>query len=243
LLKLNENQFKSILAKPVLLNGQVLWYANYQNSFSRLSDFDEQTQVDIKYKYWSVRQILQQEIEKLAQSNDIEKQNWGSLLNDVFDEDSNVILTDGTDWCLLWGWKFRNMKENYLPPEFMPSYAPAISSSQLTSGGTGASTESSQARIGHITDPNKVRVFGGQTTQSLSVRPSIWDRIKRFLRTIVYRFWGLFFLIMLILFLMCLFKTCSNRRMEERCKELEKNNRSLLELQKKVQEKCTEIRR
>jgi hypothetical protein len=28
--------------------------------------------------------------------------------------------------------------------------------------------------------------------------------------------------------------------MEERCKELEKNNQSLLELQKKVHEKCIE---
>jgi len=243
LLKLNENQFKRILAKPVLLNEQVLWYANYQGPFSRLSDFEEQTQVDIKYKYWSVRQILQQEILKLEQSSDIEKQNWASLLKDVFDEDSNVILTDGNDWCLLWGWRFRNMKENYLAPEFMPMFAPSISPSQLTPGGTEASTESSLPRIGHITDPKKMAVFEGQTAQSLSVRPSNWDRIKRFLRRLVYRFWGLFFLLMLILLLMCLCKTCNNKRMEERCKELDKNNRSLLDLQKKVQEKCRNIQR
>jgi hypothetical protein len=163
-------------------------------------------------------------------------------LKEVFNEDDNVILSDGSDWCLLWGWKFRNTQENYLSPEFMPKPIMQDANKGSASKNAPLGTRLSPlavplAAASNETDPN---ALNDKAALAKSAKQPLWVRIKRFLRTTVYRLWGLMFLIMFILFLMCLFKTCHNKRMQERCIELEKNNRSLLELQKKVQEKCVE---
>ena len=242
LIKQNAERYKNILAKPVLTNGSVQWYANFNQPFSRLNELSADAQVSIKAKYWEFRQNIDREIQQLSQSREIEKQNWGGLLKEVFNEDDNVILSDGSDWCLLWGWKFRNTQENYLSPEFMPKPimqdANKASASKNASLGTRLSPLAVPlAAASNETDPNALTA---KAALAKSAKQPLWVRIKRFLRTTVYRLWGLMFLIMFILFLMCLFKTCHNKRMQERCIELEKNNRSLLELQKKVQEKCVE---
>lgn len=241
LIKQNPERYRDILAKPVLTNGSVHWYANFNQPFSRLNELSSSAQVSIKKKYWEFRQAIDKEIQQLSQSKEIEKQNWGGLLKEVFNEDDNVILSDGTDWCLLWGWKFRNTQENYLAPEFMPKSA-------LQDGLNSPSTRNKENGKSPIPvalplpigekDPKDPSPVGPNSVTGKKIKPTLWDRIKRFLRTTVYRLWGLMLLIMFILFLMCLFKTCHNKRMQERCLELEKNNRSLLELQKKVEEKC-----
>jgi hypothetical protein len=240
LIKLNTERYKNILAKPVLANGSVQWYANFNQPFSRINELSADAQVSIKAKYWAFRQYIDNEIQQLSQSREIEKQNWGGLLKEVFNEDDNVILSDGSDWCLLWGWKFRNTQENYLSPEFMPK--PVMQDVNTALGNTPVGNKSTPLAvpIAIATSENNPSDVISKAPLAKSAKPSLWARIKRFLRTTVYRLWGLMFLIMFILFLMCLFKTCHNKRMQERCIELEKNNRSLLELQKKVQEKCLE---
>jgi hypothetical protein len=246
LIKLNPSLYKNILAKPVLSNSQVLWYANYDQPFSRLSDQDEQTQISIKSKYWEVRQMLDHEIQQLALSKDTEKQNWADLLKNVFSEDDNVILTDGNNWCLLWGWKFRNKQENYLAPEFMPKLSvinspiqtDAVSVKEKESGGP-TTTFSGAIK----TEPEKISVLHETPASLYRIRPSLWDRIKRFLRTTVYRLWGLMLLIMFILFLACLFKYCSNKRAQQNCREMDELNKKLIELDKKVQDRCEQPNR
>jgi hypothetical protein len=241
LIKQNAERYRNILAKPVLTNGSVQWYANFNQPFSRLNELSSDAQVSIKTKYWEFRQYIDKEIQQLSQARENEKKNWGALLNEVFNEDDNVILSDGTDWCLLWGWKFRNTQENYLSPEFMPK--PVMQNANTGTISTNNKIESSPIPLAvplaldNKTDPAPLATKTGVLKNN---KPSLWDRIKRFLRTAVYRLWGLMLLIMFILFLMCLFKTCHNKRMQERCEELEKNNRALIELQKKVQEKCLE---
>jgi hypothetical protein len=243
LIKQNAQRYKNILAKPVLSNGSVQWYANFNQPFSRINELNADAQVSIKKQYWEFRQHIDKEIQQLSLSRETEKQNWGGLLKEVFNEDDNVILSDGTDWCLLWGWKFRNTQENYLSPEFMPKPVlqesmakPLSSNSSVGAGLTPLAVPLSNVAKDvedNVSSPSNANIVN-------KAKPSLWDRVKRFLRTAVYRLWGLMFLIMFILFLMCLFKTCNNQRMEEQCKELEKNNQSLLELQKKVHEKCIE---
>ena len=241
LIKQNAERYKNILAKPVLTNGSVHWYANFNQSFSRINELSADAQVSIKKQYWEFRQNLDKEIQQLSQSRETEKQNWGGLLKEVFNEDDNVILSDGTDWCLLWGWKFRNTQENYLSPEFMPKTVAQESTNTASIINTSSNAGLTPLAIPVSRDPKEVNDMANSTVNAVKrVKPTFWDRVKRFLRTLVYQLWGLMFLIMFILFLMCLFKTCNNKRMEERCKELEKNNKSLLELQKKVQEKCIE---
>jgi len=242
--KQNNELYNNLLAKPVLSNNQVLWYANFSQPFSRITELSQQEQIEIKAKYWEVRQHIDNEIQKLSLSKDSEKQNWGNLLKDVFNEDDNVILSDGKDWCLLWGWKFRNNKENYLAPEFMPKISAANAEIPTGSVENNAPTPIvTQTNIPIITEPEKVHIVEDTTLSTLrvaKVKPTLWDRIKRFLRTLVYRIWGLLLLIMFILFLACLFKKCHNDKMEKSCSEMEQLNRQLIDVEKKVQDRCND---
>ncbi len=239
--KQNNALYNNLLAKPVLSNNQVLWYANFSQPFSRITELSQQEQIDIKAKYWEVRQLIDNEIQKLSLSKDSEKQNWGNLLKDVFNEDDNVILSDGKDWCLLWGWKFRNNKENYLAPEFMPKISTANAEMPIGSVENNNPTPIvTQTNIPIITEPEKIHIVEDVSLRSAKVKPSLWDRIKRFLRTLVYRIWGLLLLIMFILFLACLFKKCHNDKMEKSCSEMEQLNRKLIDVEKKVQDRCND---
>jgi len=239
--KQNNALYNNLLAKPVLSNNQVLWYANFSQPFSRITELSQQEQIDIKAKYWEVRQLIDNEIQKLSLSKDAEKQNWGNLLKDVFNEDDNVILSDGKDWCLLWGWKFRNNKENYLAPEFMPKISAANSEMPTGSVENNAPTPIvTQTNIPIIAEPERVPVIADAALRAARVKPTLWDRIKRFLRRMVYRIWGLLLLIMFILFLACLFKKCQNDKMEKSCSEMEQLNRKLIDVEKKVQDRCND---
>jgi hypothetical protein len=239
--KQNNALYNNLLAKPVLSNNQVLWYANFSQPFSRITELSQQEQIDIKAKYWEVRQLIDNEIQKLSLSKDAEKQNWGNLLKDVFNEDDNVILSDGKDWCLLWGWKFRNNKENYLAPEFMPKISAANAEMPTGSVENNAPTPIvTQTNVPIIAEPERVHIVEDAALRAARVKPTFWDRIKRFLRTLVYRIWGLLLLIMFILFLACLFKKCQNDKMEKSCSEMEQLNRKLIDVEKKVQDRCND---
>jgi hypothetical protein len=238
--KLNIDQSQNILSKPVLSNDQVLWYANFTNPFSRLSDLSSQTQIDIKSKYWIVRQHIDKELQQLSLSRDNEKQNWANLLREVFNEDDNIILSDGKDWCLLWGWKFRNTKENYLAPEFMPKMKLGNDDAFSTSNDNSlVDVKAQHVSIDTpIIEQEKIPVIEHNTTTIFPIKPTVWDRIKRFLRTTVYRLWGLILLIMLILFLACLFKKCHNDKVRESCNDMDKINQDLKVIEKKVDDRC-----
>jgi hypothetical protein len=243
--RLDPVRYRQLLAKPVLSNGQVLWYANFSNPFSRLSDLPESRQTEIKTRYWEVRQLLDREIVQLDQSRDTERQSWANLLREVFNEEDNVILSDGENWCLLWGWKFRNSRENYLAPEFMPRQTETtspISDIPIPGGPVDDGAAQPSAPIsGPISPlpPEGVPLPKPEHPGSFR-NPTLWDRIKRFLRTAVYRFWGLMLLVMLLLFLMCLFKQCRNQKLRENCRELEQLNRGLIDLEKKVKDRCND---
>jgi hypothetical protein len=97
-----------------------------------------------------------------------------------------------------------------------------------------------QTNIPIITEAEKVHIVDDATLRAAKVKPTLWDRIKRFLRTLVYRIWGLLLLIMFILFLACLFKKCQNDKMEKSCSEMEQLNRKLIDVEKKVQDRCND---
>ena len=240
LVKQNADRYRNILAKPVLSNGQVLWYANYNQPFSRITDLSEDQQFGMKATYWQFRQQIDAEIQQLSISKEIEKQNWANLLKEVFNEDDNVILSDGQDWCLLWGWKFRNMRENYLSPEFMPKSRPSSTSVTGVSDYGSTTLSGNQPVSNSLIDPEQIPVIPASNASRPMKKPGFWLRVKHFLRRLVYRLWGLLLLIMFILFIACLFKTCQNKKMAESCRQMEMLNQKLNELDKKVQDRCIE---
>ena len=55
-----------------------------------------------------IKKKIQEKIEGLIISKNKEEASWGQLLNAVFNDDNNIILSDGNEIVLLWGWQFKN---------------------------------------------------------------------------------------------------------------------------------------
>jgi hypothetical protein len=108
-----ERNYKNILAKPVQNGYAFDWFSNYEN----LKNINEKTKSESEtelLKYWEFIDIINLKISQLADSNDVNNKNWAELLSKVFDHQNNFIFSNGTDLCIVWGWKFDN-NQNYKP--------------------------------------------------------------------------------------------------------------------------------
>ncbi len=253
LLKNYGQKYKNLLAKPVLSGTEVNWYGNFKVQLSRLSDLSEEVQEKIKIAYWEAKRDISEDIQGLELAREAEKRSWALLLKEVFNDENNVIISDGDNWCLLWGWQFRNKHENYLHPSFLPAVNPSVdlavnqhkpAESDNIDPVVAAATEAeANSTIDIPIQENVEDNIKNTETQDLlpptkKIKPSFWYRIKRFLRRLIYRIWGLIFLIMLLLSLFCLFKYCSNKRVQTSCNEMNELNHRLIDVDKKVKDRC-----
>jgi hypothetical protein len=225
-------KYKEVLAKPIISDEQVLWHGNFQNKMNRIADYPEDVQNSIKQEYWELINYVNVEINKLTVSNNAEKESWGKLLKEVFNDENNIILTDGNNWCLLWGWRFRNNQENYLPPLFKSNTA----ENQINS------SNSNYTPI-PLTQQNPI-----SSSEDNTVSPPIknkrraggfWISFLHGLRYFVYRFWGLLFFIILALLISCLFKHCNSNACNN-CNNLDSLNNKIIEMQKKAAARCNQ---
>lgn len=225
-------KYKDILAKPVLLKGEnkIDWYGEFDAPLSKLYDLSLETQTAFKIQYWDTLHILHEDVEKLQKSTNKQSREWGTMLKEVFNDDNNIILSDGTNWCLLWGWRFRTREDNYLPPEFLnPVETKPIEQDPGQTINIGPTNPPIDPPISPpiiIPDPNDIDEK--PVDKSSKNKFNFWYWLKRSLRNFVYRFWGLMLLIVLILLIICLTKKCSNdsccddKVMQEQLDSLEK---------------------
>lgn len=116
-----EKNYKNILAKPVQNGYAFDWFSNYEN----LKNINEQSKSESEIellKYWEFIDVINLKISQLSDSNDDNNKNWAELLSKVFDHQNNFIFSNGTDLCIVWGWKFDN-NQNY-KPNFAPKTNP-----------------------------------------------------------------------------------------------------------------------
>jgi hypothetical protein len=236
-------KFKDVLAKPIITDQQVVWHGNFSNTMNRISDFDEEVQNQIKEEYWTLLTFLKDEINKLSLAKDPEKKSWGNLLREVFNDENNIILTDGTLWCLLWGWKFRNNAENYLPPVFKDNILKNSSANQGESARSIPIISNAPIKDNNSTslNTNEEEEQNEETNSDNDTKKpkkeGFWLSFIHALRRFVYRYWGLLFLIMFLLLMSCLFKGCGSNNCNN-CNNIDSLNSKILELQKKVADRC-----
>ncbi len=234
-----KGEYSKILAKPVLTNETVQWYAGFDGSLSRLSDLSKNTQDTVLTKYWETIYKLRDEIGRLSKSSEKEKQNWSEILSEVFNENNNIILSDGNDWCLLWGWKYSNGRENYLPPNFIVP-VPVDGLEQGANEEEPEKVEETPVEqpvipvVPPVMDTEDNGDAGNADDEQGKKKSHFWYRVKRFFRNFVYRYWGLLLLIMMILLFLCLCKRCNR----DKCNETQDLKQRLIELENKARERC-----
>jgi hypothetical protein len=233
-------QYDSI-AKPVLASGEVLWYAPFESKLDRLSQFSEEVQQNIKVAYWTMKEEVDGKVAKLMESSNPAEHDWGSLLAEVFNDENNILVTDGDRWCILWGWKFSNRQENYLAPEFLPSAKKKKPELILPSPEPSSPVPGPLGQSGVITPiPEDEPPLKPQTVVTRPRRAGFWIALTHFLRRMIYRIWGLLLFIILLLFLSCLLSKC---KLYKCSTSSGTNNDTVLQqrisdLEQRIQEKC-----
>jgi hypothetical protein len=239
-----KGEFSRILAKPVLSNQTVQWYADFNASLSRLSDLSKNVQDNVLNNYWTTKHKLKDEIDKLSRSSESEKKKWATILSEVFNEDNNIILSDGNEWCLLWGWKYNNKRENYIPPNFVVPIPVDPLDQRIK-----PEEEIPNDRVDEPIEDENIPIIvppvmpleteenssnNNENEPQKKKKSHFWYRVKRFFRNFVYRYWALLLLIMLILLIICLCKKCNR----DNCNENEDLKQRLIELEDKARERC-----
>ena len=127
-----DSSFYNRLASPKLIERDEIieWYANTSETMSPIDTFNEEQQITIKQKYWELKFKINEIIQGLSSSSKgTEANQWIEVLNATFSENDNIILSNGQDFFIIWGWKFNAGASNYLEPQYLPVSAPVIDNS------------------------------------------------------------------------------------------------------------------
>lgn len=203
-------EYADILSKPVVVRGNVDWYGNLSTPTKRLDEIGEDTKIEIKQQYWQWRELLAEKISILKNARGADERRWGALLEAVFDDDNNIILTDGKRWCVLWGWQFSNKQENYLAPEYLstnPEQTGNIIKENIEEPISKVPNDHNSFEEPIIDEPNR---GNGTTVGVTRNRVGFFSAFIESLRLFVARNWIWFLIILILLWSLCLFKSCDS---------------------------------
>ena len=62
--------------------------------------------------YWEFISTVQNKVVTLQNSKDENHRDWAIILNEVFNDQNNIIFSNGIEFCIVWGWQFEN-RNNY----------------------------------------------------------------------------------------------------------------------------------
>jgi len=250
--KLSPGELDKLL-KPVLNpNGEIAWYGKMSGTFSKINELPEEPARRVREEFDIFLKKCKSIATPLAVKKDIDSQEWGNLLNTLFQHEKIILIANEyAEWGILWGWDFKTQNDNrlpVLPPSIkpvIPVEAPIAAKEvtppvQVTNPIQNTQyTAPAAAAVIPPVQPVEPAMAG---VQSVPIDPKkrvgFFGWIKRILRWISYRFWGLFWLIIYTLLVIWLCKSCNKPNCDAMCNELEKTKQDLLKLQERVHERC-----
>ena len=221
------------LAKPVIAQGRVEWFSLYSGPMSSLEDYPDEYRARIEAEYVQLLKKVKTLGKQLKNSGDSDQIVWAGLIDAVFDHEDNIIISNGSEWCIIWGWKFRN-KLHFTAPLFpdQEGFVEEVSD-------TKDQEENSEEKFQDVDSEEKEVINSDEKIQNDPIqdeevepeetlnedenyisqnegtvpiatsRLSAWQRFVRWLRIIMFRYWGLFLLIAIILLIICLCRSCA----------------------------------
>jgi hypothetical protein len=247
------NDLKRICKPNQISQDRIEWQGSFDNPMKPLKEFDSKIQRQFELEYSSWWKNIQIKANQLKNSDNEDSKQWGELIKSAFKEDTNIIISDGLDWAIIWGWKFNNRFE-HLPQNWQIDEVVAEEEQEdkkeVPEGQNDIETEPTpeppstptpEPPTPPIEPPSPPRPPEPPTpdpdpTPEKKSRIGFWGWIKRFFRWLAYRFWGLMMLIVYTLLIIFLTKKCSTP--PNNCEDFRKIENELKELEGRVKEKC-----
>ena len=104
-----------VLLKPIKRENAVDFWSDDHKIYQEIETLDPGLRKEILQKYNAIVYEVEQRCKILATGSGQDDFSWASILRKVFDMDSNIILSDGQDLRIIWGWSFLNKSSYSLP--------------------------------------------------------------------------------------------------------------------------------
>ena len=212
---LRSNKFSVVeitrFAKPELrANSSIDWHADFKGVFKPIDSFDDSIKNKVLYEYGQLNDRIDKFCIQLKNMNTSDGQEWYELLSAVFDQKNLLLVSNGSDWALIWGWRFNNLNVNYRVPEFTrvestPIIEPHID--EKISSVQDLKNEKSDSFLARSEDPP---LKTHTSAVAIPARITWWQRIFKFLRWFTYRWWFLLLFLALLPLIFCLVR-CVDR--------------------------------
>ncbi|PWL32669.1 MAG: hypothetical protein DCO96_03740 [Fluviicola sp. XM-24bin1] len=108
-------ELSGILLKPYKKLDEVTFRSEESQEYKLLEEFDEETKKHLLVQYNAIVEYVGRKCKSLQSSEDPDHQEWAAILQRTFDMNHNIILSDGKNLRLVWGWVF-DLKESYILP-------------------------------------------------------------------------------------------------------------------------------
>ena len=239
-LKLKFKDEKQRLAKPIQKDEKSFdFFGDFKKPLKRISTYDKSIQDEILLSYNEYLEKVGKLSKRLTRSDNKDEQDWGAILKCVFNRDDNIIISDGQDWILVWGWSFRNKEENYIPLTSIPEKTeetvvitpipPSVPKIEVID-------EDTETPL--IVEEEEEVIVEQPLDVSKKSKVGFFGYIKRFFRWISYRFWGLMMLIIYTLLILCICRYCCEKECPDNCSELKKTEQELIKIKERLNERC-----
>ena len=196
-------KYANILAKPNLRSDEVSWLTAQEGPFKRISELSQDDKVQSLKIYWEFKEQVNIKINELQEAKDKDKNNWAFILENVFNEDYNIIFTDKTNIVILWGWKFRNKEENFIPIEDIVTSVQKSHSKPIIKKEPKKDSDGDNKK-----EPKKIPKVEPKSKSKKPKKNPWWILIINSLWWFIKKFWWLLLIIFLVIVLSKLLRTC-----------------------------------
>jgi len=199
---LNKNidtAYHDVLAKPFSSGANLNWHSVKAGDFKPLDSYTlAQKQVSL-LSYHTLLFNIKQRVSSLRETGNADNAIWADMLSMAFDENNNIVYSNGSEIVILWGFDYKNAAENFVDPILLATHF------QLLNQGTDSNSSTQDLTDEVIPSDstsyelvNAPRLY--DVNKKIIVRSNkVQDKSNQFFRN----FWWIFPLLALLLFLLC----------------------------------------
>ena len=97
--------YHNLLAKPEKIGVSINWYTELTGEFKRIEAYPNDVRSNMLNTYNARKHEIEASCNRLAESDDFDKQLWADILKSAFNPDHIFLFSNGIDVLVVWGIK------------------------------------------------------------------------------------------------------------------------------------------
>ena len=108
-------EYHNLLAKPEKIGVSINWYTELTGEFKRIEAYPNDVRSNMLNTYNARKHEIEASCNRLAESDDFDKQLWADILKSAFNPDHIFLFSNGIDVLVVWGIKTFKQADYLVP--------------------------------------------------------------------------------------------------------------------------------